>query len=650
MDQRHHTPPADPRELRGWIDARLDAGEHAAAAGGLSALWRAASDAGTASFVVSRYERARVGLSLTPMRLAVLRSFTVEPIVPMLRASAFTIGLDLTVRVGEFGTYAQDIVNPGSDLYAPGEEPGAAILAVQARDVAPDLWARFAEMAPEDVESAVRSATASFRGWIDGFRARSRAHLIVHLLATPATPALGVLDAQQEVGQVEAIRRINAGICAAARGHRNVYVLDIDRVAMRRGMDRLADERKWLTARLPYASGEMLHLAKEWLRFLAPISGRTCKALVCDLDNTLWGGVIGEDGMAGIRLDQEHPGAAHQRLQRAILDLFERGIILAVNSKNNEADAMEALTSHPGMLIRPDQFACFRINWQDKAQNLREIARELNIGVDALAFIDDNPVERQRIRQELPEVFVVELPEDPMGYADALRDAPVFERLALSAEDKVRGKMYAEQRLRSELMQEAGSLEDFYRSLEMRVEIGPVTPMTLARVAQLTQKTNQFNLTTRRYSESEIGEAASSPNGRVFSIRVEDRFGDNGIVGVAVLRIAGAACDVEALLLSCRVIGRTIETAFLAFLAEEARKAGCERLSGWFLPTKKNAPVKDFYAQHRFVKAEETASGTRWEYNLSSGGVDGARVVWPEWITGLGSAGAIAGGAQGAMR
>lgn len=644
----------DASGLRGAAERAVESGDARAAGAALQALWRARPDASTASFVVSGYERVKAGLPMVACRLAVLRTYTVEPLIPVLRAEAFSYGVDVSVRVGEFGTHVQEIIDPGSALYRAGEEPTAVILAVQTRDVAPDLWSGFAEMGQEDVEAAVAKASASFRSWIEAFRSRSKAHLIVHLLETPAWPSMGVLDAQQEVGQVEAVRRINGAIAGAARAQKNVYVLDVDRVAMRRGSDRLYDEKRWLMARLPYSTGEMAAAAREWVRFLLPITGRTCKALVCDLDNTLWGGVIGEDGMAGIRLDQEHPGGAHRGLQRAILDLFERGIILAVNSKNNEADAMEAITGHPGMLIKPDQFACFRINWQDKAQNLREIAKELNIGVDALAFIDDNPVERQRIRQELPEVTVIELPADPYGYAAAVRDCPVFERLSLSAEDRVRGRMYAEQRLRSELMEEATSLEDFYRSLDMRVEIAGVTPMTLGRIAQLTQKTNQFNLTTRRYSEAEIEAFAASAGSRVFSIRVADRFGDNGIVGVAVLKMGGEgaarACEVDALLLSCRVIGRTIETAFLAHLAEEARRAGCARLWGWFLPTKKNAPAKDFYAQHGFVKAEETEAGSRWEHDLGGGG---ARLEWPAWIARMGPGGAANAGepvAEGAMR
>jgi FkbH-like protein len=363
------------------------------------------------------------------------------------------------------------------------------------------------------------------------------------------------------------------------------------------------------------------------MRFVLPLMGRTCKALAIDLDNTLWGGVIGEDGMTGIKLSAEYPGAAFLNLQRAILDLYQRGVILAACSKNNLADAMEAIETHPHMLLRPHHFAALRINWQDKAQNLREIASELNIGIDAIAFLDDNPVERNRVRGEVPEVQVLELPADPMNYAQALREWPVFERLTLSAEDRERGRMYAENRQRAEMEQSAGSLEDFYRGLQMEAIMGQVTPDTLARTAQLTQKTNQFNLTTRRYSEQEIEAMRHDPAYQVVTLKVRDRFGDNGLVGVAITRTEGETCEIDTFLLSCRVIGRTIETAILSHLAEQARQQGATLLQGWFLPTKKNAPARDFYAQHDFQPVQEREDGTLWQRDIAN-----TPVLCPPWV------------------
>ncbi len=290
-----------------------------------------------------------------------------------------------------------------------------------------------------------------------------------------------------------------------------MYVLDYDALVARHGGEHWHDERKWLTARLPIAAAYLLPMAREWTRFVVPLSGRIAKVLVVDLDNTLWGGVIGEDGMTGIAVGPEYPGAAYQSLQRALLDLSRKGILLALCSKNNLDDAMEALEKHPGMLLRAKHFAALRINWTDKAQNLREIAQELNVGLDALAFIDDNRFEREQVRAALPEVTVIDLPKNPTDYASAVRNCAALERLALSSEDQQRTEMYAAQKERAGAGQNFRSKEDFFRYLEQEAELDPLSDLTLARVAQLTQKTNQFNLTTRRYTELQIADIAKKP-------------------------------------------------------------------------------------------------------------------------------------------
>jgi FkbH-like protein len=451
--------------------------------------------------------------------------------------------------------------------------------------------------------------------------------LIVHSLETPSVPVEGILDGQAAENQAGSIGQINRGLRALGREYRGVYILDYDALVARHGRETWGDERKWLTVRLPVSSTHLPHLAAEWLRFLHPLTGKIAKCVAVDLDNTLWGGVIGEDGMAGIRLGQEYPGAAFQEVQRALLDLTRRGILLAVCSKNNSADAMEALANHTGMVLRPRDFAAMRINWNQKAESLREIAAELNIGIDSVAFLDDNPVERQHIREQVPEAIVIELPQDPMAFAPTIRDCPYFERLTLSQEDRQRGDYYASERQRAHLERSVNSKEDFYRSLEQVAEIAPVNSSTLARVAQLTQKTNQFNLTTRRYTEPQIASLAECPGWRVWSLRVADRYADNGLVGVAIAQVKGEICEIDTFLLSCRVIGRTVETALLAHVAADAREQGARWLQGWFLPTKKNTPAKDFYREHGFEAAEETAAGALWRLDLSQ-----RQVQMPEWI------------------
>ena len=609
----------EPLDLRQQIDVHTAAGEALPAARLLAEYWRSENTSAAAGFVVSRFEKIRERLPLLRYRLAILRSFTVEPMVALLRAMAFTAGIDLEIRLSEFNAYAQEMLDPAGPLYA--FRPDAVILAVQTRDAVPSLW-----RGADDAVAAVDRAVADFHAWIQAFRAHTAASLIVHTLEQPAVPAQGIMDAQGS-GQAAAIRRINDDLREIAAAHHGVYLLDYDALVARHGRQSWHDERKWLAVRLPVAARHLAALAREWMRFLHPLTGKLAKVLAVDLDNTLWGGIIGEDGMAGIQLGPEYPGAAYQELQRAMLDLYHRGILLAVCSKNNPDDALEALAGHPGMILKPEQFASVRINWAEKAQNLHEIAAELNVGIDAVAFLDDNPVECRHVRGELPEVTVIELPKDLMEYARTLRDCPVLERLALSEEDRRRGLYYAAERQRTELQRTLASPEDFYRSLEQEAEIEPVNSMTLARVAQLTQKTNQFNLTTRRYTEQQISELAARPGWEVWSIRVRDRYADNGLVGVAITRLEGEVCEIDTFLLSCRVIGRTVETALLAHLAADARRRGATRLQGWFLTTKKNAPARDFYAAHGFQPVKNEAAGSLWERNLTAD-----LPACPEWV------------------
>jgi FkbH-like protein len=605
-------------ELRERIDRAITAGDSAGASQMLARTWEREPGAALASFVASRYDRIAGALPLAPHRWAFLRSFTVEPVLPIFRAAAYTRGVALQTWTGEFNAHAQEMLDPDSGLYR--FHPDVAVLAVQTRDIAPGLWRG-------DSEGEADATLARYADWIAAFRRNTTAALIVHGLEVPCGAAAGLLDGQQPRNQAEAIGAINRGLRELAREHRGVYFLDYDGLVARHGRETWGDARKWLTVRLPVASANLPHLAAEWLRFLHPLTGKTAKCVAVDLDNTLWGGVIGEDGMTGIRLGAEYPGAAYQELQRALLDLTRRGILLAICSKNNHADAMEALTSHPGMLLQRRHFAAMRIDWNEKARNLEEIAAELNIGIESIAFLDDNPVERQHVREQAPGAIVIELPEDPMRYAQAVRDCAWFERLTLSEEDRQRGEYYVAQRERAALERSVTSKEDFYRSLEQVAEIGGVTPHTLARVAQLTQKTNQFNLTTRRYTETQISELAADPACRVCSLRVTDRYADNGLVAVAITRLDGTVCEIDTFLMSCRVIGRTVETALLAHLAHDARERGATLLQGWFLRTKKNAPAEDFYRDHGFLEAQRSADGTLWALELAA-----KEIPTPEWI------------------
>lgn len=608
------------------IDVSLQMGELEEAYVRMKEAWVLSPTAATAAFILSRDVHLEQGFPLPKYRMYILRSFTIEPMVPLLRADALACGIRLDVRVGNFNAYTQDVLGSETPLYE--FAPHFVILAVQTRDVAPELWDRVEDLSSAEAKGVADRVGSDFRQLLTSIRKKCSASLIVHTLEQPAWPSGGIRDAQAVPGQCGLIMEINNCMRQAASGIMGVYLLDYDALVARHGRLSWRDEKKWLTMRMPIAAPHHASMAREWMRFVHVLAGKTCKVLAIDLDNTLWGGVIGEDGLEGIHVGLEYPGAAFRALQRVILDLHQAGIILAICSKNNYPEAMEVLEKHPGMLLRSAHFSAVRINWQDKATNLREIATELNVGLDAVAFLDDNPVEREFIRVECSDVRVIDLPSDPMEYADALRRAPFFDRLSLSTEDGERGRMYAAQRQRQNLQHEMGSLEDFLRELAQVVTVASLCPANLKRMAQLTQKTNQFNLTTRRYAEQDLMQMQATPGMHLHSISVADRLGDNGIVGVLIWRIKGPVCMIDTFLISCRIIGRTIETAMLAWLLKQLRKAGVEHVEGWFLPTKKNAPAIEFYLRHGFLKVEETTEGSRWVLELG-----GADVDCPKWIT-----------------
>jgi FkbH-like protein len=612
------------KDLRAQIEVLLEQGQWTNAHMRLFDLWRRAGKAAAAGYVLSCYERMQGRLPLVSCRVSFLRSMTLEPLTPILRSAALVSGIDLTVQIGQFNSYAQEILDPGSSLYS--FDPDIVILAVQTRDILPEIWEGYTDLSQVEIAAAVDRAREAFSIWIDTFRRCSKASLVVHTLEKPVA-SRGILEAQGSGGQLAAIDRLNAELLRICGEYKGIYALDYDALVAQHGRMLWHDEAKWLTVRMPFATDSLLPMVSEWLKFIHPLTGMTCKVLAVDLDNTLWGGVLGEDGQAGLHLDADYPGAFYRSLQRVIRDLYRRGILLAVCSKNNYDDAMSTLRDHPGMLLRPEHFAAFRINWQDKVQNLREIAAELNVGTEAIAFLDDNPAERDRVRGEMPEVKVIALPDHPEGFAAALRECPLFERLSLSAEDREHTRLYRDQQRRAALASSAGCLEDFYRSLDQEVWIAPVTSETIPRVAQLTQKTNQFHLTTRRYSEQHIEELVSRCDCRVYSVRVKDRFGDNGIVGVLIGRIDGSICEIDTFLLSCRVIGRMIETAMLYFLVERSRAEGAKFLQGWFVPTKKNTPARELYPSHKFDSIATKDGASLWSLNLAE-----AQITRPQSI------------------
>lgn len=567
---------------------------------------------------------ASVSGNLTPVRIALLASFTIEPLVPFLRVEAARCGFAADMYVAPFDAVSQELLDPSSGCAR--HRPNVVFVARLLEDVSPALHDQFLSLDARQVAGEAERVIAETITALSTFRQHSNAAVVVHNFPCPPG-ALGIYEAMASESQTHAVWSLNERLAAATRSMAGSFVLDFDRVCADVGYRHWRDTRTWFLGRAPLSVAALPALAAVQATFIQALHGVPRKCLVLDLDNTLWGGVVGEDGVAGIQLGHTYPGNVFRAFQRALTQLHDRGVLLAINSKNNPADVDEVFRRHPDMVLRPEHVAAMRTNWRDKPDNMLEIAQELNLGVDSLVFFDDNPAERALMRRALPDVLTIEVPDDPMAYVGCLRASGAFERLSFTEEDRGRTRMYHAIRERARIEQSAVSVEQFLGTLQMQVSISATDAFSFPRVLELIHKTNQFNLTTRRWSAAELSAVMGDAETGVFSLRLSDRFGDQGIVGVAIARVNGTVGEIDTLLLSCRVIGRQVETAFLRFLADWAAAHGALHLEGEFIETAKNAPARDVYARHGFREVGQARGRSRWRLDLH-----GAELQWPRHI------------------
>lgn len=562
---------------------------------------------------------------LRPLRLALLSSFSIEFLHDALVAFGFASGLRIEIYQSGFGQIRQEVFDSGSGLYAFG--PNAAIIAVEGEDWLPQVYTDFLDADAAALAQASGHFVDELHGIAQAFRERSTAPLLVHDLAAPRLVRSGIADARLAQGQGELIAALNRRLCGALAQVVDTHVLAYASLVAQHGSRHWYDERMRLYARAPIAAGMFGPLVREYMKYLRAFSGLTRKCLIVDLDNTMWGGVIGEDGIDGIQLGPNYPGNAFLAFQRAVLDLYRRGVILAVASKNNLAEAEAALDTHRSMLVRREHFAALEIHWEPKSESIRRIAARLSIGLEHIVFVDDSPLECEQVRRALPMVSVIQLPRRPEYYAEALLSEGLFDTLGLSDEDRRRGELYRQRAQAETLRPAGGNLEDYFRELDMELRLAPVDPASLARAAQLTQKTNQFNLTTIRYSEAQLAQRMLDPSWLLTTVGVRDRFGDNGIVGLTMAQAHADHLEIDTFLLSCRVIGRGVETAMLAALCDAAKSRGLHRLSGRLIITPKNTPARDLYERHGFTRIWVDQAGSAWELDLRQ-----QPVPTPDWF------------------
>ena len=546
---------------------------------------------------------------LARLKLGVIGAGTLALIEPAIVASALRHRVLLTLVGGDYGSAMQDAINPASAIRSAGVD--AALIAVDHRMLGLDR----PQLAPDAAAAAVGAAVGMLSAMVDGLAASAPAGVMVASIAPPPEPLFGSFDAV-EGGSVSAqVSALNAVLVEWAAAKRIVLV-DIARVASWVGIDRWHDAGQWHSAKLPFDPELVPLYADVVARTLAALRGTTRKCLVLDLDNTLWGGVIGDDGVDGIALGQgSAKGEAFLAIQQTALALRERGIILAVCSKNDDDVARTPFRDHPDMALKESHIAAFVANWGDKATNLRAIASALNIGLDSLVFLDDNPVERAQVRRELPMVAVPELPADPALYPRALLAAGYFEAVTFAQEDRQRADQY---RANAERAAFAGTsdMAGYLASLDMVADFRPFDAVNRARIAQLINKSNQFNLTTRRYTEAQVANLEADPAKITLQIRLVDRFGDNGMISVVI--IDRATWEIDTWLMSCRVLGRRMEEAVLDQVVAAARSCGATALTGRYIPSAKNRMVADHYGKLGFACIGTDGDATLWQLALDS--------------------------------
>lgn len=548
---------------------------------------------------------------LERVRLGVIGDGTLSLLGPVLTGTGLRHGLLVDIVEGSYSAAVAEALNPASHIREAGLD--FALVMLDHRLCGLDSPAVDAEAAAERVDTALRRV----RLIVENLGHSVRGPLLVQTLVAPPEPMFGSFDRVHPGSPFSLVEAFNAKLAALARDC-GIVLVDLARLAAALGTESWHDPGHWHAAKLAFAPAYLPVVADCVARVLASLRGRAKKVLVLDLDNTLWGGIIGDDGVDGMVLGQgSATGEAFVAIQQMSLALRERGVVLAVCSKNEDAAARLPFREHAEMILRENHIAVFQANWTDKASNLRAIAETLNVGVDSLVFLDDNPVEREQVRRELPLVGVPEVGDDPALYPRILAAAGYFEAVALSDEDRARADLYQTNAARAELMASTSDMASYLESLDMACTIGPVDARCRARVSQLINKSNQYNLTTRRYTEVEVAEAEVDPERFLMQVRLADRFGDHGLISVLIARRESEAWSIDTWLMSCRVLGRRVEEAVLAALVAEARVAGARWLIGTWIPSPKNAMVKDHYARLGFAPDGELEGGaTRWVLDL----------------------------------
>ena len=538
------------------------------------------------------------------LRVAVLGDCSTQHLTTILPALFCRASIDASLFEAEYDSIELQAFDPGSDLYAAAAD---AIVLLNSTGKLRQKYYAFGDDKSGFVAHILDKITAVW----DAIGRHTQSPVLQSTFVLPIERFSGNFDNRVEGSLYACAQRINAEIAKLARAHSNVLINDIDYLAAYVGRRTWLDETLWTVAKGFCALEHLPRVAQNIVDIVAATQGAGIKCVVLDLDNTLWGGTVGDDGLDGIRIGSLGEGEAFASFQSYLRELQRRGLLLAVCSKNDPSNALQPFKQHPDMVLREDDIAVFVANWDNKVDNLRTIQATLNVGFDSIVFLDDNPFERNLVRQFLPEVVVPELPEDPANYVSCLSELNLFETTTSSGLDHGRTAAYRDQARRESTRLEFASLEEYLQSLHMKATLARFDPFCLPRVAQLIQRSNQFNLTTERYSEAECESFMRDLDGCYpFWISLKDKFGDNGLILVAICRLSPDEIRIDSFLMSCRVLQRGVEQLAMNTIVDFARRRGVARVTGQYVPTSRNRMVKPFYPQFGFRTVGERSDGT----------------------------------------
>jgi len=537
------------------------------------------------------------------IRIAFLSSFTINGLEETIKVKCHEIDVGCQTYVASYNQYNQEILNENSSLYR--FKPEITFLILDSREILSDLFYFPYSISTLERQEFIKKKLSELNELIVTFNKNTKSKLILTNFVIPTYSPYGLYENKIKYGLKEMIKDLNNKLETLTQNLESVYCFDMNGFVTRFGEHNVFNFREFFFGDVKVSIDYIPYLAYDFMGYVKPMLGLTKKCIVLDLDNTLWGGIVGEDGFEGIKIGQNVAGKPYTEFQRLLLSLNQRGIILAINSSNNFDDAMKVINEHPNMILKEENFACLKINWNNKVTNMEEIAAELNIGLDSMVFIDDDPVNREMISKNLPGILVIDLPKDPSQYTPTLTTLNDFNLLKITQDDINRGKMYLQERKRKDFQGSTTNLEEFLKQLNIKIKIKNADKFTIPRISQLTLKTNQFNLTTKRYQEEEIRQIAENNNWLVGCAQVEDKFGDNGITGVFIVKKENKNWFLDTFLLSCRVMGRGIEEGILSYVLQKAKEEGASTLKGQFISTKKNKPSENFLKNYGFKKEED---------------------------------------------